>query len=96
MTKKKKKKNSNEKESRESLLSLSNHWGCQGDVKKILDRYDRLLKNCSNEQEYHDISTMGLVELHKLLGCRGPLVVNGIEVLPAEEGYEEEPNIIKL
>lgn len=90
---------SSEQESRKNLLSLAKKFKCEKDVKMILDKYDRALKNCTNELERQAIGTAGLAELHKFFYCKGALVVNGQEIIPAEEGYQDldgPKKIIKL
>lgn len=77
------KKQQTEAESRKNLLNTAAKLGCQHEVQQILNKYDKLLKNCTNQNEYKQIAILGLVELHKFLGCSGSLVVNGQEILPA-------------
>ena len=65
------------------VLELAKLQGSDGEARKIFDRYDRLLMNCSNQVERKHISVMGIAELHRLLNVQGALVVNGVEILPA-------------
>lgn len=74
----------NEMQMRRGILATARAWGCEKDVLKIFERYDRLLKNCTNPTERYQIGVMGAAEVHKLLGCRGPLVIDGIEVLQGD------------
>lgn len=71
-----------EDKSRENLLSQARNVGCEMEVRQILNKYDQLLKNCKNKSERDQMAILGLVELHKLLSCTMPLVVNDKEVLP--------------
>ena len=69
---------------RNSVLSLAR---AQGEDKyqeavNILNRYDKILRNCTNVGEKRHIAIMGIAELHRLLNCKGSLVVNGVEILP--------------
>jgi hypothetical protein len=66
-----------EKETRRRLLQHAREVGCEGDMIKILDKYDNLLRNCTNEKERKDISSLGAYEVYRLLGGGGELYVNG-------------------
>lgn len=80
---------------RNNIMFIAKKQGCEIEAKQIFEKYDRILKNCKNELEYRQIATMGIAELHKLIGCRGELVVNGIEILPADPNFDpEESGII--
>lgn len=79
-----------EKEFRQSLLALGRKFHCEEDIKRILNRYDNLLKKCTNENEAKAIKIMGITELHKFLNCKGALVVNGQEILPASPDFDPE------
>jgi hypothetical protein len=82
---KKNKKIRSEAESRKRVLDTATRLGCRHDVEMIFNKYDKLLKKCTNENERKHISVMGLVELHKFLQCSGPLVVNDQVVLPGAD-----------
>ena len=73
-----------EDKQRQNILKLARAQGCEMDVINIFNRYDNLLKNCKNSEEYQHIAIMGITELHKLLNVQGELNVNGMEVLPAK------------
>jgi hypothetical protein len=66
-----------EDETRLRLLKHARLVGCEGDMKLLLDKYDRLLRNCTNEKERSDISKLGAYEVYRLLGGGGELYVNG-------------------
>lgn len=83
-------KKASETQMRRGILATARGWGCEKDVLKIFDRYDRLLKNCTNPIERYQIGVMGAAEVHKFLGCRGPLVIDGQEILPADENFKPE------
>lgn len=78
-----------EQETRKRLLATAKKLNCEKDVLAIMDKYDRALLNCTNEEERKHIAHTGIVELHKFFYCHGNLVVDGIELLPADPGYEE-------
>ena len=87
-----KKKVKSEAETRKGILGLAKNLGCDVEVRKIFERYDKLLKNCTNELERQQISIMGTAELHRFLDCRGALVVNGQEIIPADPDFKPEDN----
>lgn len=87
-----KKKIKSEAETRRNILALAKSLGCDIEVRKIFERYDKLLKNCTNEVERKQISVMGAAELHRFLDCRGALVVDGQEILPADPNFKPEDN----
>ena len=66
-----------ERETRKRLLKHARLAGCEGDMKLLFDKYDKLLNNCTNEQERIDIAKMGAYEMYMLLGGGGELYVNG-------------------
>jgi hypothetical protein len=74
--------------------------GMEEQVMKIFSRTDEGIKNAKNNYERHHIAACGLAELHKLFGCQGPLVVDGVEILPGQPGWENdaeaEKGLIKL
>lgn len=77
------KKIQNEKNTRKHILDLAKLQGCHNEAKIIMEKYDKLLAGCSDEKERKHIAIMGIAELHKLMNVQGPLIINGIEVLPA-------------
>lgn len=78
-----------ERRFREALLFRAKTLGCDIDLKQIFIKFDNALKKCTNEKEYKHISACGAAEIHKLFGCRGGLVVDGVVVIPAESGHED-------
>lgn len=66
-----------EKESRKNLLTFARERGCEKDMLIIFAKYDKLLRNCSNNKEREDIRKLGCVEMYILLGGGGELYVDG-------------------
>jgi hypothetical protein len=66
-----------EAETRKRLLKHARLVGCEGDMKLLFQKYDRLLKNCTNDKERADIAKLGVYEMYKLLGGGGELYVDG-------------------
>jgi len=85
-----KKKPLSEQETKNKLIQLAKQMGCLPEFLQITERYERLLRNCTNQAENQHISIMGNVEIHKLFNFRNALVVNGQEIIPADENYKEE------
>jgi hypothetical protein len=66
-----------EQETRFRLLKHARLVGCEGDMRLLFEKYDKLLRNCTNEKERDDISKLGAYEIYRLLGGGGELYVNG-------------------
>lgn len=66
-----------ERETRKRLLSTARQQGCERDMLLLFAKYDKLLRNCSNEKERSDIAKLGAVEMYRLLGGGGELYVDG-------------------
>jgi hypothetical protein len=81
--KKNNKKIQNEKNTRKHILDLAKLQGCYNEAKQIMEKYDRLLTSCTDQKERKHIAIMGIAELHRLMNVQGPLIINGVEVLPA-------------
>jgi len=73
----------NEKNTRKHILELAKLQGCDHEARQIMEKYDRLLAGCADAKEKKHIAIMGIAELHKLMNVQGPLIINGVEVLPA-------------
>jgi hypothetical protein len=66
-----------ERETRRRLLTHAKSIGFEKDMLLLFIKYDRLLKNCTNEKERSDISKLGAVEVYRLLGGGGELYIDG-------------------
>lgn len=87
-----------EQETRRRLLNMARNLGgptAEYDVKNILDKYDRALKNCKNNEEKVFIKHAGIAEIHKYFGFAGNLVVSGKELIPAQKGHTTDGTLIK-
>lgn len=65
-----------EKETRKRLLTHARLVGCEKDMLLLFAKYDKLMRNCTNEKERTDIAALGAVEVYRLLGGGGELYVN--------------------
>lgn len=66
-----------ERETRRRLLTHARLVGCEKDMMLLFAKYDKLMRNCTNDQERFDMSKLACVEVYKLLGGGGELYVNG-------------------
>lgn len=66
-----------ERETRARLLKHARLVGCERDMLLLFAKYDKLMRNCSNEKERADMAKLGAVETYKLLGGGGELYVDG-------------------
>lgn len=74
-----------EKETRHRIMLHAKRVGCEKEMKMIFDKYDRLLRNCSNEKERNDMAQCAIFEIYDTLGRGGELYVNGQLVYKEEE-----------
>ena len=72
---------SDEATMRRGLLNEATKLGCESDIKMIFDKYDRLLRNCTNVQEREHISRIGVEEVNKIFSFYYSLYENGQPVL---------------
>ena len=81
-----------EKETISSILVLAREQGVEDKVQKLIAKFQEAVKGARTERERQAIATMGLAEIHKTIGCVGGLIVDGIEVLPPDTGYDNAIN----
>jgi hypothetical protein len=85
-----KSKTPTEEQTRAAILKLARESGVEEQALKIMSRYDDALKGAKDEFQRHHLAAMGAAELHKLVGAKGPLVVDGVQVLPGQPGWEQD------
>lgn len=66
-----------ERETRRRLLTHARMIGCEKDMLLLFAKYDKLMRNCTNNKEREDIAKLGAVETYRLLGGGGELYVDG-------------------
>jgi len=66
-----------EREFRRKILTRARTLGCEKEMLLCFNKYDNLLRNCASEAERKDIAKLANVEVYRLLGGKGPLVVDG-------------------
>jgi hypothetical protein len=85
-----KKKVASEAEFRRAIIQKAFYMGCDDQVKQLFNKYDNLLKGCTNNVERKQISYLGIVELYKLLDCYGGLTIGGVEILPPDPNANKD------
>jgi hypothetical protein len=65
-----------EQESRRRILTHARIVGCERDMLLLFSKFDKLMRNCTNDKERADMSKLACVETYKLLGGGGELYVN--------------------
>lgn len=73
-----------EHESRKRWLTHARLVGCEKEMLLLFAKYDKLLRNCTNDKERQDIAKIGVVEFYRLLGGGGKLYVDGQLVINNE------------
>jgi hypothetical protein len=66
-----------ERETRRRLLTHARMMGCERDMLLVFAKYDKLMRNCTNDKERADMAKMGVVEMYRLLGGGGELYIDG-------------------
>ncbi len=77
-----------EDEFRTKILNRAYRMGCMTEVRAIFDKYDNLLRYCTNEMERKNIQYLGVCEISKYMDCTS-LTING-EVIYDNEAKEED------
>ncbi|MFA5759060.1 MAG: hypothetical protein WC942_06885 [Clostridia bacterium] len=99
-TKKTKRTIPSEQETIACILKLAREQGVEDKVKQTIYKYQEAIKNVSTEYERKHLAAMGLVEIHKTIGCVGGLIVDGVEVLPPDPTYNKaidmHKSVVKL
>ena len=66
-----------EKETRKKLFEYAKRRGFEQDLIRLLNKYDNLMKNCTNEKERKDIGKLGSYEVFCLFNKGGDFYVDG-------------------
>ena len=67
-----------EKETRKKFLTVARWAGRERDMLLIFVKFDKMLRDCSNEDKRKDIAKIGAIETYKLLGeCFSSLKAGG-------------------
>jgi len=91
MKKRKKKKPGEPLDERETRLKIfadcRNKYGPEGErqLRMVFDKWDVLIKKCTNEQELKHIKVMAITEIHSMMNYIGGLTVGG-QVVVEDDG----------
>lgn len=66
-----------ERETRKRFLGHARLRGCEREMLMLFAKYDKLMRNCSNQKEREDMRKLGALEVYQLLGGGGELYVDG-------------------
>ena len=80
-------------ETRKNLLAHAKAIGAEGDLIQFFNKYDKLLRECKNEQERKQISIMANAELYRALGCFDGLSVDN-QVIIEPSNLKDKDKII--
>ena len=66
------------------LIDAERRFGPEGarQLQMMFNKYDNLLKNCTNELERQHIKQLGAAEVYQAMGYRGGLMVDHQLVIP--------------
>lgn len=78
-----------ELEYRRNLMGLAKYYGIEVELKRLFDKYDLMLKKCTNPVEKKHIAVGGILEINKLFNFNGGLAVNDVQIVPVD------PNSLK-
>ncbi len=100
LLKSKKKDVMSENQTIASILKLAREQGVEEKVKGLIEKFQDAIKSARNEYERKHIAAIGIAEIHKTIGCVGGLIVDGVEILPADTSWQEDinaqKNLVKL
>ena len=80
---------------RNKLEMMARTIGCLREYQQIINKFDGLVRGCTNEQERKAIAAMGILEIHNLLngststGFGGKLIVDG-QIVASQELNKEK------
>src|ERR1700687_147853 len=80
-----------EKQTRAKFLTVARWAGREKDMLLVLSKFDKLLRNCDNEDKKKDISKIGAIEVYKLLGeCFSALKASNSLIIPGLDSHTGE------
>jgi hypothetical protein len=69
-----------EYQTRQAMLKQAKRLGCEYEMRSLFNKYDNLLRNCSNHLEREGIAQLGAYEIGNLLNYT-EFAVNGVTVI---------------
>lgn len=86
-------KTHSEEETRKRILKIAKLYGVDvRQVKSVFKKYDSMLAGVKTDSERAEIAKMGAIEIHSLLDVSGPLVIDGVEIVPKKRDHVEDIN----
>ena len=62
---------------RKNMLDVARSLKCENELKQIFDKFDKLLRNCTNDTERSHISALGVQEVNQLFRWHEDMFFNG-------------------
>lgn len=82
---------SNERETRQKFLTVAKWANREKDMLILLAKFDKMRRECNNEDKKKDISKIGAIEVYKLLGdCFASLKSSGALQIPGLDSHRGE------
>lgn len=82
---------SDEKETRQKILTVARWAGREKDMLILFSKFDKMRKECSNEDKRKDIAKIGAIEVYRLLGeCFAALKQNKSLQIPGLDSHRGE------
>ena len=84
-----------EKETRKRLLGHARLYGFEREMLLLFAKADQMMRNCTNDQERHDMGKYFATEVYKLLGGGGELYIDSQLICkdPTKD-YDNQPLIV--
>lgn len=80
-----------EKETRRKFLTVARWAGREKDMLLVFMKFDKLMRNCDNDDKKKDISKIGAIEVYKLLGeCFDSLKSSNALQIPGLDSHKGE------
>jgi len=80
-----------EKETRRKFLTVAKWAGREKDMLVLFYKFDKLRRECSDEDKKKDISKVGAIEVYKLLGdCYASLKSSNALQIPGLDSHKGE------
>ena len=85
------KKVTDEKETRKKILTVAKWAGRDKDMLLLIVKFDKMMRECNNEDKRKDISKVGAIEVYRLLGeCFASLKNSNALQIPGLDSHKGE------
>ena len=82
-----------ERETRKRMLNYAKSLGFEMDLLQLFAKYDKLMRNCTNDQERIDMGKLAAYSVYNLLGKGGDFYING-ELIHTDKKTDDKGKII--